>query len=176
MSTTLTCNKASTFTYSFQWKEYTAASLDFTADGVDSSFSLGANVANDKAISVKLNGFAFDGSAVVGNTLWFPSSPICSDQIHVEFYRYSVRNLASGYTAKMQVRKTLTADPIISLTEIAGITLGTSGAIAVAITNTATAAFTAGTYLYDILVTQTSTGQSWRVLEGKFKVKANVTV
>lgn len=176
MLTTLTCNKASTFTYNFQWKEYTAATLDFTADGVDSSFSLGTNVANDKTISVKLNGFAFDGSAVVGNTLWFPSSPICSDQIHVEFYRYSVRNLASGYTAKMQVRLTNASDPIVSLTEIAGITLGASGAIAVEIANSMTAAFTAGTYKYDILITQNSTGQSWRVLEGKFKVKANVTV
>lgn len=173
---TLTCFKAATFTYAFQWKEYTAATLDFTADGVDTSFSLGTNVATDKSITVKLNGFPFDGSSVVGNTLWFPSSPICSDQIHVEFYRYSVRNLASGYTAKMQVRKTLTSDPIVSLTEIAGITLGASGAISVSIANSVTAAFTAGTYLYDILVTQTSTGLSWRVDEGKFKVKANVTV
>jgi len=173
---TLTCNKASTFTASFQWKEYTAATLDFTADGVATSFSLGSNVATDKAVVVKLNGFKFEGASVVGNTLWFPSSPICSDQIHVEFYRYTTRNLASGYTAKLQVRKTLTSDPIVSLTEVSGITLGASGSIALEIANTVTAAFTAGTYLYDLLVTQTSTGRSWRVEEGKFKVKANVTV
>lgn len=82
----------------------------------------------------------------------------------------------TGYTARMQVRKThrsSTAD--VSLTHASGLTLGgAAGTIDITITAATTAALTAGQYVYDLELVSAS-GVVTRVLEGTFTLTAEVT-
>lgn len=82
----------------------------------------------------------------------------------------------TGYTGRMQVRDSSDATAtLLSLTSGSGITLGgTAGTIAVAITNTQSAAISAGAYAYDLELVS-SGNQVTRLLQGAFIVSGNVT-
>lgn len=81
-----------------------------------------------------------------------------------------------GYTARMQVRETVTsASTLLSLTtENGGILLGgTAGTVSVTATATQTAAVAAGCYVYDIELVNGAT--VYRLVQGQFTVDAEVT-
>ena len=81
-----------------------------------------------------------------------------------------------GYTARMQVRDTITAaSTLLSLTtENGGISLGgTAGTVSVTATATQTAAVAAGCYVYDIELVNGAT--VYRLVQGQFTVDAEVT-
>jgi hypothetical protein len=86
----------------------------------------------------------------------------------------------ANYTARMQIRQTATsASIILELTTVNGrITLGntlaTKGQVNLLVDATTTAALTPGLYVYDLELVS-STGVVDRILEGNFKVSAEVT-
>jgi hypothetical protein len=82
----------------------------------------------------------------------------------------------AGYTARMQVRETVTAaSTLLSFTtENGGITLGgTAGTITVTATATQTAAIAAGCYVYDLELINGAT--VYRLVQGQFTVDGEVT-
>ena len=82
----------------------------------------------------------------------------------------------TGYTARMQIRKThRSASSVVSLTQASGLTLGGSaGTIRIVISATATAALDDGQYVYDLELVSGS-GTVTRVLEGTFSLTPEVT-
>ncbi len=82
----------------------------------------------------------------------------------------------TGYTARMQIRKTIrSTSAVVSLTQASGLTLGGSaGTIQIVISATATAALDAGRYVYDLELVSAG-GVVTRVLEGAFVLTAEVT-
>lgn len=82
----------------------------------------------------------------------------------------------TGYSAALQVRETFdSANPVVSLTNGTGITLGgVLGTIRVVIASTATTAIPAGYYSYDLEITS-GAGVKDRLLEGKFVVTPEIT-
>lgn len=82
----------------------------------------------------------------------------------------------TGYTAKLQVKQYRnSADTaLLTLTNGSGITLTSTGYVTVDITATQTGGIPAGTYQYDLEVTQGST--VYRIWEGAFVVNGQVTV
>jgi len=83
----------------------------------------------------------------------------------------------TGYTARMQVRETATASSIILELTTANnrITLGgTAGTINILVAANVTAALTPGLYVYDLELVSGG-GEVTRLIEGNFKVKAEVT-
>lgn len=82
----------------------------------------------------------------------------------------------STYTARMQIRKTLKADPpMLSLTtENGGITLGADGSIVVEATAEQTAALDAAVGVYDLEL-EAADGRVTRLLKGNVKVSFEVT-
>lgn len=82
----------------------------------------------------------------------------------------------TGYTARMQVRETLTAaSTLLSFTtENGGITLGgIAGTITVTATAETTAAVSAGCYVYDLELINGAT--VYRLVQGQFTVDGEVT-
>lgn len=82
----------------------------------------------------------------------------------------------TGYTARLQVRRSATAsgDPLLEATEGDGITLGgTAGTIAIEISADAMAGLPAGDLRYDLELVSGS--QVTRLIEGVFKVSPEVT-
>ncbi len=82
----------------------------------------------------------------------------------------------TGYTARMQVRRTPSSDTkILDLVSPAGITLGgATGQISVNVSATGMAAVDAGKYRYDLEIVS-SNGTVSRLIEGVFYVTAEVT-
>lgn len=88
----------------------------------------------------------------------------------------------TGYTARMQVREwnTENRDPSSTIvaeytTENSYLTVdGTSGTVTLLIPPAATAAYTPKTYVYDLEV-ESGTGETTRIIQGKFIVRAEVT-
>lgn len=82
----------------------------------------------------------------------------------------------STFSGRMQVRPTAQADDVfLSLTTEAGdITLSDEGVVTVSIDADTTAGILAGSHVYDFEV-ESAGGEVWRVLEGRFVVKAEVT-
>lgn len=86
----------------------------------------------------------------------------------------------TGYTARMQVRANVTSNTVIAtLSTTAGsegtITLGgTAGTVDLLISAANTASLTAGQYVYDLELVSGG-GVVTRLLEGNFKVSAEVT-
>jgi hypothetical protein len=83
----------------------------------------------------------------------------------------------TGYTARMQVRETATASGIILelTTANSRITLGgTAGTVNLLVAANVTAALTPGLYVYDLELVSGG-GEVTRLIEGNFKVKAEVT-
>lgn len=82
----------------------------------------------------------------------------------------------TGCTAKMQVRTSkAAADAVLTLQTGAGITLGgTAGTLTLSASAAAMAAISAGSYLYDLEVTDAG-GSVTRLVEGAFVVSGEVT-
>lgn len=83
----------------------------------------------------------------------------------------------TGYTARMQVRSNVTSNTVIlSLTtENSRISLGSSDwNVNLLVDANTTANLTAGLYVYDLEIVS-GTGVVTRLIEGNFKVKAEVT-
>ena len=81
----------------------------------------------------------------------------------------------TGFTAKMQVRKSKTAEEAVMTltTENSGITLGENGQIVLLASAEETAGIKEGQYVYDLEI---STGMSVvRLIEGAFVVNGEVT-
>lgn len=81
----------------------------------------------------------------------------------------------TGATARMMVRTDYAATTtVVSLTEVAGITLGgAAGTIDLTITDTQTAALAAGKYVYDLELIMGSKVK--KLIRGDFIVRAEVT-
>jgi hypothetical protein len=92
-------------------------------------------------------------------------------------FTYSIGGTAvnlGGYTAALQVREQYDTTPVLSLTSGSGITLGgTAGTIDVVVASTASAAITAGQYLYDLELT--TSGTVTRLLQGVWVHTPEVT-
>jgi tRNA threonylcarbamoyladenosine modification (KEOPS) complex Pcc1 subunit len=83
----------------------------------------------------------------------------------------------SGYTADMQVRYASDTSSIIELSTSNGrITIDSAyGRINLSISATDSAALAAGSYNYDLNLTNTVDGTVYKILEGAFVVKASIT-
>jgi len=92
-------------------------------------------------------------------------------------FTYSIGGTAvnlGGYTAALQVREQYDSSTVLSLTSGSGITLGgTAGTILVSVAATATAAITAGQYLYDLELT--TSGTVTRLLQGTWVHTPEIT-
>jgi len=82
----------------------------------------------------------------------------------------------TGYTARMQIRASVTAQQVVYDVAVTGtFTLGgAAGTIRIVITATNTAALTAGTYVYDLEL-QSASGVVTRLLQGSVTVVPEVT-
>ncbi len=97
----------------------------------------------------------------------------------------SARRIISlaGYSARMQVRRwdTGTSDPaLVSVAEYTTgngyLTInGTAGTITLLIPPSNTAMYAPGSYVYDIEVETANAGDTTRIIQGKFIVRAEVT-
>lgn len=81
----------------------------------------------------------------------------------------------TNYTAAMQVREAYdAANPVLSLTNGSGITLGgTAGTIDISVSASTMGSIVAGQYLYDLELNSGST--ITRLVQGNFSVEAEVT-
>lgn len=82
----------------------------------------------------------------------------------------------TGYTARMQVRKTIGSEsPYLSLTNASGITLGgAAGTVAIAISAAALSAVAPGNYVYDLELVS-GAGAVVRLIAGEFVVTGEVS-
>jgi hypothetical protein len=81
----------------------------------------------------------------------------------------------TGYTTQAKLAKGYSSTRTrTSMTSVIG-TESTSGVVALGLTATQTAALDAERYVYDVEITQTSTGVVTRVIEGLITVRPNVT-
>jgi len=83
----------------------------------------------------------------------------------------------TGYTARMEVRRTLDASTtIVSLTTTNGrISInGSTGVITLTLTAVETAALTQSG-VYDLEIVKTATGEVFKVVRGEFKLEKEVT-
>lgn len=82
----------------------------------------------------------------------------------------------TGYSARMQVRKTIgSSTPYLALTQASGITLGgAAGTIAIAISAAALSVVPAGNYVYDLELVSGG-GSVTRIISGRFIVAGEVT-
>lgn len=89
----------------------------------------------------------------------------------------AVRALGSGWTARLQIRETVSSSTtLVSLTNTAGITLAsTSPNVTISLTPTETAALNFTNAVYDLELVQTSTSKVTRLLEGKVTLSKEVT-
>lgn len=83
----------------------------------------------------------------------------------------------SGYTADMQVRYATDTSIIVELSTANGrITIDSAyGRVNLKLTATETAALPAGTYQYDLNLTNTADSTVYKILQGVFIVNASVT-
>jgi hypothetical protein len=81
----------------------------------------------------------------------------------------------TGYTAKMQIRKTIDGDLIKEINESSGITItANQGKLLLSISATDTAKFNFRNAVYDLTITS-SGGQVTRVIQGKITIDYAVT-
>jgi hypothetical protein len=82
----------------------------------------------------------------------------------------------TGYTARMQVRKTIgSTTPYLSLTNASGITLGgAAGTVAIAISAATLSAIPSGNYVYDLELIS-GAGAVVRLISGDFVVSGEVS-
>lgn len=93
--------------------------------------------------------------------------------------QYGVPFDLTGYTAKLQVRRThndRTALATLTSSPVAGMVIEPLlGRIAVSLLPTATATLPAVAGVYDLLLTETANGRVTRLLGGRFTITAGVT-
>lgn len=81
----------------------------------------------------------------------------------------------TGYSGRMQVRRSFNNETkLLNLTSPTNITLSSSGEVAVVVTASVMATVPAGRWLYDLEV-ESSNGEVYRLLEGRFAVTPEVT-
>ena len=82
----------------------------------------------------------------------------------------------TGYTARMQVRKTVSSDvAYLTLTSASGLTLGGgAGTIGITISASAMAQIPSGSYVYDLEIIDTS-GKVSKILKGTFDIAGEAT-
>lgn len=85
--------------------------------------------------------------------------------------------ILSNYSADMQVRASTDTAIIVELSTANGaITIDSAyGRINLNLTSAQTAALTAGTYQYDLNLTDNTAGVTYKILQGTFLVNASVT-
>jgi hypothetical protein len=84
----------------------------------------------------------------------------------------------TGYTAIMQIRETIASTTTILLltSSNGGLEINASaGTVLIVITPAQTAALTPGKYVYDLELTETSTGIVTKIIQGNLTVRAEVT-
>ena len=84
----------------------------------------------------------------------------------------------SGYTARMQVKKTpkSTTNILDLTTSNGGIVIdGANGKVTLIVSATDSAALKAGSYVYDLELEETATSDVTRLLQGCFEINAEVT-
>jgi hypothetical protein len=79
----------------------------------------------------------------------------------------------TGYTVKSQIRKSYSSSVAYNFT--ATVYDAIAGKVRIQLTNTQSEAIPPGRYLYDIEITQTSTGTKTRVIEGIVTVTPQIT-
>lgn len=81
--------------------------------------------------------------------------------------------ILTGYTGAGQIRKTYTSSTFTAF----GVTVtgAAQGVLTITLSNAVTNAMKAGRYVYDVEITQTSTGEKTRVVEGQLTVNPGVT-
>jgi hypothetical protein len=79
----------------------------------------------------------------------------------------------SGYTVASQMARSYASATKTTIT--AAINNATTGEIVLSLTAAQTGALTAGRYVYDVEITQTSSGTKTRVIEGQITVYPQVT-
>ena len=84
----------------------------------------------------------------------------------------TLQNL-TGYTIDAQVRKNYTSTSKIDISTVSA--TPATGVIVMSLTATQTAALKAGRYVYDLQITQTSSGTVKRAIEGVITVRPEVT-
>jgi len=113
-----------------------------------------------------------------GNLLTIQQGATFSLSVNYKDASGSTINLSSGYTARMQGRTSHAATgTVFSLTNSSGITLGSSDPnIVIAIAATATDDFAApSSGVYDLEIAKTSSGEVFRILEGRFEITPEVS-
>lgn len=79
----------------------------------------------------------------------------------------------TGYTVAGQIRKTYSSSTSINFT--ASVYSNIGGTVKIELSATTTNAMKAGRYVYDVEITQTSSGDITRIVEGQLEVKPGVT-
>jgi hypothetical protein len=79
----------------------------------------------------------------------------------------------TGYSVKSQMARSYASATKTDIT--ASINNASTGEIILSLTHTQTGALTAGRYVYDVEITQTSSGTKTRVIEGQITVYPQVT-
>jgi len=113
-----------------------------------------------------------------GNLLTIQQGATFSLSVNYKDASGSTINLSSGYTARMQGRTSHAATAtVFSLTNSSGITLGSSDPnVVISIAATATDDFAApSSGVYDLEIAKTSSGEVFRILEGRFEITPEVS-
>lgn len=114
---------------------------------------------------------------------------LITDQGSTVHQVFTIKNSArriiplTGYTARMQVRRwdTETRDPVLTIiaeytTENGYLTVnGAAGTVTLLIPPADMAEYEPGSYVYDIEVETENAGDTTRIIQGKFIVRAEVT-
>jgi hypothetical protein len=79
----------------------------------------------------------------------------------------------TGYTVAGQIRKTYSSSTSINFT--ASVYSAIGGTVKIELSAVTTNAMKAGRYVYDVEITQTSSGDITRIVEGQLEVKPGVT-
>jgi hypothetical protein len=143
----------------------TSATANFTANDVQREIA-GTHIPSGAYIASFTNSTTVVISAAATGTGTGGNLTIKSDR----------RVNLTGYTARLQVRRTKThPDTLVSLTDASGITLGAAaGTIAILIAAATTTTLPAGVWVYDLELIS-GAGLVTRLLEGRFQVVGEVT-
>jgi|TARA_B110000444_G_C18709782_1_gene533126 hypothetical protein len=79
----------------------------------------------------------------------------------------------TGYTVKAQMARSYASSTKTTITTV--VNNAATGEIILSLTNTQTTALEQGRYVYDVEITQTSSGTKTRVIEGQITVYPQVT-
>ena len=95
-----------------------------------------------------------------------------SAEVVVEDSSGDVANL-SGYTGAGQIRKTYSSSTATNFVVV--VTNAAGGLLTLSLANGVTNGMKAGRYVYDVEITETSSGEKTRVVEGQLTINPGVT-